>query len=98
MPGTQRDRYAVVGHPIAHSRSPFIHAEFARQTGEPISYVALDVEPECFHERVGAFRAEGGRGLNVTVPLKEVAFAYATQLGERARRAGAVNTLPASPQ
>jgi shikimate dehydrogenase len=93
MAGTQHDRYAVVGHPIAHSRSPFIHAQFARQTGERVSYVALDVEPERFEERVDAFRAEGGRGLNVTLPLKEIAFAYATELGARAHRAGAVNTL-----
>jgi shikimate dehydrogenase len=93
MAGARHDRYAVVGHPIAHSRSPFIHAQFARQTGEPVSYVALDVEPGRFEERVDAFRAEGGRGLNVTLPLKEIAFAYATELGERAQRAGAVNTL-----
>ena len=87
------DRYAVIGHPIGHSRSPFIHREFARQTGEALEYVALDVEPDAFGERVGAFRAHGGRGLNVTVPLKEIAFRYADAPTARAQRAGAVNTL-----
>jgi len=87
------DVYAVVGHPISHSRSPFIHARFAEQTGENIRYDKLDVAPRDFAAKVGHFRAHGGRGLNVTVPLKEQAFAYATTLTARARRAGAVNTL-----
>lgn len=87
------DVYAVAGHPVAHSRSPFIHACFAEQTGESIRYGTLDVPPQDFAREVGRFRAQGGRGLNVTVPLKEQAFAYATTLSERARRAGAVNTL-----
>jgi len=88
-----RDRYAVAGHPIAHSRSPFIHTEFARQSGEAMDYVALDVEPAVFEARVEAFRARGGRGLNVTVPLKEIAFRYTDAPTARALRAGAVNTL-----
>jgi len=87
------DRYAVVGHPIGHSRSPFIHSEFARQTGEAVSYCALDVEPADFERRIGEFRAGGGRGLNVTVPLKEIAFRHADTPTPRALRAGAVNTL-----
>lgn len=91
------DRYAVVGHPIAHSRSPFIHARFAAQTGERMTYGAMDVPPETFRERVDAFRADGGRGLNVTVPLKEIAFRYAGHVSDRARRAGAVNTLRFEP-
>lgn len=87
------DRYAVAGHPIAHSRSPFIHALFAEQTGQHLVYGALDIAPEDFTREVNRFRSDGGRGLNVTVPLKEHAFAYAGQHGERALRAGAVNTL-----
>ena len=87
------DVYAVVGHPVAHSRSPFIHTCFAEQTGENIRYGTLDVPPQEFERAVGHFRAQGGRGLNVTVPHKERAFVYATVLSERARRAGAVNTL-----
>lgn len=90
-------RYAVVGHPVAHSRSPFIHARFAEQTGEPITYTAIDVVPQRFEVEIGRFRERGGRGLNVTVPLKELAFACATALSPRARRAGAVNTLRFDP-
>jgi len=87
------DRYAVAGHPISHSRSPFIHARFAAQTGERIVYDALDIAPHEFSREVDRFRDEGGRGLNITVPLKELAFSYAGAHSERARRAGAVNTL-----
>lgn len=87
------DRYGVIGHPVAHSWSPFIHAAFARQTGEPIAYRLHDVPPEQFREHVLDFAASGGRGLNVTIPHKLAAAALATSLSERARRAGAVNTL-----
>ena len=87
------DRYAVMGHPIAHSKSPFIHRRFAAETGEPVAYEALHVEPDGFREAVERFRAEGGRGLNVTIPFKEEAFALAGRRSERAERAGAVNTL-----
>jgi shikimate dehydrogenase len=87
------DRYAVVGNPIAHSRSPDIHRRFAEQTGQGIEYRKILVELGHFAERVNAFIAEGGRGLNVTLPFKEDAWAYATQLSERAEKAGAVNTL-----
>jgi shikimate dehydrogenase len=90
---TAPDRYAVVGHPVAHSRSPAIHALFARQTGQVLVYEALDVAPEQFVEAVRAFFADGGRGLNVTVPHKEAAFALSDQLTERAQRARSVNTL-----
>lgn len=90
------DRYLVVGNPIAHSRSPEIHAEFARQTGQALSYERqlIAVEPAAaFGEALAAFAAAGVLGLNVTLPFKERAFACAGQLSERARLAGAVNTI-----
>jgi shikimate dehydrogenase len=87
------DRYAVVGHPIAHSKSPRIHAEFAQRTGQDLVYDAILAPLEGFATTVAAFRAAGGRGLNVTVPFKLEAFALATELTERAREARAVNTL-----
>ena len=87
------DRYAVMGHPIAHSKSPFIHRRFAADTGEPVAYEALLVEPGDFRAAVERFRAEGGHGLNVTIPFKEEAFALTHWRSDRAERAGAVNTL-----
>ena len=87
------DRYAVMGHPIAHSKSPFIHRRFAAETGEPVVYEALHVEPGSFRAAVERFRTEGGHGLNVTIPFKEEAFLLASRRTERAERAGAVNTL-----
>lgn len=87
------DRYAVVGHPIAHSLSPRIHALFAAQTGQALSYGALDVPPERLAEQVRSFFAQGGRGLNVTVPHKQAVLPLTGRLSERARRALAVNTL-----
>lgn len=87
------DRYAVFGNPIAHSKSPRIHAEFARQTGQDIDYVALLAPLDNFAGAVAAFRRAGGRGANVTVPFKEEAFRLATRLTPRAQDAGAVNTL-----
>lgn len=91
------DAYAVFGNPIAHSKSPRIHAEFARQTGQDMTYSARLAPLDGFAESVLAFRAEGGRGANVTVPFKEQAFALASRLSERARMAGAVNTLLFEP-
>ncbi len=87
------DRYAVIGNPIEHSRSPQIHAAFAEQTGEDIRYERILGDLKGFENDVAAFLASGGRGLNVTVPFKERAFALAISLSERAAAAGAVNTL-----
>ena len=87
------DRYAVVGNPIAHSKSPWIHAAFARQTGQALTYEALLAPLTDFAGTVARFRAEDGRGLNVTVPFKLEAFALADRRTPRAEAAGAVNTL-----
>ncbi len=87
------DKYAVIGNPIEHSKSPEIHAAFAKQTGEPISYIRLLGNLDDFAGDVHRFLAEGGRGLNVTVPFKERAWQLADELSERAQTAGAVNTL-----
>jgi shikimate dehydrogenase len=87
------DRYAVVGHPVQHSQSPFIHAEFARQTGEPVLYERLPCPLDGFAATVEGFAASGGRGCNVTMPFKFAAFEVATVSTPRARLAGACNTL-----
>lgn len=86
------DRYGVFGNPIGHSKSPLIHRLFAAQTGEALSYEPLLAPLGDFAGFARAFFAEG-RGGNVTVPFKEEAFRLADELSERARRAGAVNTL-----
>jgi shikimate dehydrogenase len=86
-------RYAVFGHPVAHSLSPAIHAAFARQFGMDLRYDAIDVPPEGFVAALAEFAAHGGRGANVTLPHKEAAAAVCARLGERARIAGAANTL-----
>lgn len=87
------DRYAVFGHPISHSRSPDIHARFAAQTRQAMEYRAIDVPAETFESTLTTFIKEGGRGLNCTVPLKEIAFGICDVVSDRARRSGAVNTL-----
>ncbi|MEX0619550.1 MAG: shikimate dehydrogenase [Pseudohongiellaceae bacterium] len=86
-------RYAVVGNPADHSKSPEIHARFAAQTTEDVDYSAVTLEPESFERWVSEFFAAGGGGLNVTVPFKERAFALCEERSPRAQRAGAVNTL-----
>jgi shikimate dehydrogenase len=88
-----RDRYAVVGNPVAHSKSPWIHAEFARATGQDLVYGRIEAPHEGFERAVDEFRAAGGKGLNVTAPFKEAAFRYCRRVSERARAAQAVNTL-----
>src|SRR3984885_1470766 len=87
------DRYGVFGHPVSHSLSPFIHAMFARETGQDMSYRPFDVPPEELVARVRSFFSEGGSGLNITLPHKLAAVELATELTERAAHAAAVNTL-----
>lgn len=88
------DRYAVIGHPVAHSKSPWIHAEFARATGQVIDYQRIEAPLDGFARIVDEFRAAGGRGANVTLPFKDQAFLYCRNaVTERARAAGVVNTL-----
>jgi shikimate dehydrogenase len=88
-----RDRYAVVGNPVAHSRSPWIHAEFARATGHDLDYERIEAPLDGFERTVEGFRVAGGKGLNVTLPFKEAAFRYCTSVSKRAAAAQAVNTL-----
>jgi shikimate dehydrogenase len=87
------DRYAVIGNPVAHSKSPWIHAQFARATGEDIEYGRIEAPLDGFARAVEAFRARGGRGLNVTLPFKGEAFRFCAATSERAAAAQAVNTL-----
>jgi shikimate dehydrogenase len=91
-------RFAVIGHPVAHSRSPQIHAAFAKQVGMALIYERIDAEPGTFASTVDQFFSSGGHGLNVTVPFKEEAWQLAqAHLSDRARLAGAVNTLWQTP-
>ena len=87
------DRYAVIGNPVAHSLSPAIHAEFARQTGEDVVYGTVAAALDGFSAAVRAFRDAGGRGLNVTLPFKHEAWQLSERRSERSERVRAVNTL-----
>ena len=87
------DRYAVFGNPIGHSKSPVIHRWFAEQTGQDLQYEAILAPVDGFADSWQNFVNEGGKGANVTVPFKEVAFSLAQVVSERAQQAGAVNTL-----
>lgn len=92
-PAEDYARYAVIGHPVEHSRSPAIHAAFAEQTGQRLVYTRLPAAVDAFDATVDRFFAAGGSGLNVTLPFKQEAAVYADVLSERAERAAAVNTL-----
>lgn len=87
------DRYAVIGNPIGHSKSPLIHTLFAQATGQDIEYTAIEGPLDGFADAVRRFIAAGGRGMNVTIPFKLQAFDIATDPMESARLAGAVNAL-----
>jgi shikimate dehydrogenase len=87
------DRYAVIGNPVDHSKSPHIHAAFAKAAGADMAYSRLLAPLDAFAETVAAFREQGGKGLNVTLPFKLEALALATRASERAQRAGAANFL-----
>jgi shikimate dehydrogenase len=87
------DRYALVGHPVSHSRSPLIHQLFARQMGDRLTYELIDAEPDQFETAVLGFAAAGGRGMNVTVPHKEAAYELCRTHGAEAKTARAVNTI-----
>lgn len=91
------DRYAVIGHPVEHSLSPRIHAAFADEVGAPMVYGRIDPGPDGFADAARAFFAEGGCGLNVTVPFKAEAHALCTHVAAHAARVGVVNTLYPDP-
>ncbi len=90
---TMTPHFAIIGNPVEHSKSPQIHAAFAAQTGITLRYEHLLAPLDGFHATVEKFRAQGGRGANITLPFKLEAYAFATQVSDRARAAGAVNTL-----
>jgi shikimate dehydrogenase len=92
---TQPDRYAVVGFPVKHSWSPFIHGMFAKQTDQAMTYTRMEVAPDDFNREIEAFFASGGSGLNITVPHKQSACLVARYRTPRAEIAGAVNTIAA---
>ncbi|TDJ44830.1 MAG: shikimate dehydrogenase [Gammaproteobacteria bacterium] len=92
------DRYGVIGHPIAHSKSPVIHQQFANQTRQDLSYEAIDIAPEVLTESLDSLICDGFKGLNVTVPHKHATLDLMDELSDRARCAGAVNTISVSTE
>jgi shikimate dehydrogenase len=93
----QVDRYAVVGNPVAHSLSPQIHASFAAQTGQELSYEAIEIPLDSFANGIRDLQQKGFSGVNVTVPFKREAWELCDHLSTRAQDAGAVNTLSFMP-
>lgn len=87
------DRYAVMGYPVAHSRSPVIHRLFAVQTGQSLQYELLEVAPEKLESAIKQFARTGGKGLNITLPHKSEVTRFVDDMSERASTAGAINTL-----
>lgn len=87
------DRYGVIGHPVAHSKSPIIHSQFAAQTHQDISYEAFDIAPEALSTSMNTLIEDGIKGLNVTVPLKNDVVELMTELSDRAMVSDAVNTI-----
>lgn len=87
----------MLGHPIAHSKSPQIHAEFAKQTGQQIEYKAILVDVDGLAQALSAFEGQGGKGVNITLPFKREAWEWVDSRSPRAERAGAVNTIVFSP-
>ena len=87
------DHYGVIGHPISHSKSPVIHAQFARQTGQDLTYEAIDIDPADLTGSLDKLIHEGFKGLNVTVPHKKAVVDMMDDLSDRARLASAVNTI-----
>ncbi|MBJ88953.1 MAG: shikimate dehydrogenase [Woeseia sp.] len=93
MPSNQPDRYGVIGYPVSHSRSPYIHQLFAKQTDQDIQYDLIEVPPYILKRKIQEFMEEGGKGLNITLPHKSAVAAYVDDMSARAVTAGAVNTL-----
>jgi shikimate dehydrogenase len=91
------DRYAVIGHPVAHSRSPRIHSLFAQQVGACLTYEAVEISPDRLAVMLRRLYEESYLGLNVTLPHKTAVAALCEQVSERAALAGAVNTLLRTP-
>jgi shikimate dehydrogenase len=92
-PPSAPGRYALMGHPVSHSWSPFIHGMFAKQLGHQLQYRLIDVADDRFRAHAVRFFLDGGQGLNVTIPHKQAAAELVNELAPRAQRAGAVNTI-----